>query len=85
MHAVRITAAHNDTLARTMHVVFGLSRRFWFRSIEDCGALIRAASPHRDTLSCMAAGSADGTRAATKAFLDLLGELTEAIIARTRR
>lgn len=82
IHDIRTKASRNQMLSRTMGLVLGLSRRFWYAYIEDTGSFAIAAALHNDILRAIAAGSANDAAAAVTRLLDFLESLTRRAIER---
>lgn len=78
-------AAHNSLLAKTMLVVYGQSRRFWFTALDDATIMAKAATQHCLTAHAIADGRAADAAESAAAFLLFLEELTRAAIDRRRR
>ncbi|CAH1672078.1 MAG: GntR family transcriptional regulator [Chelatococcus sp.] len=82
IHDIRTKASRNTMLTRTMGLVLGLSRRFWYAYIQDTGSFTVAAALHNDILQAIAAGSASDAATAVSKLLDFLESLTRRAIER---
>ncbi|PXW57195.1 DNA-binding GntR family transcriptional regulator [Chelatococcus asaccharovorans] len=82
IHDIRTKASRNAMLSRTMGLVLGLSRRFWYAYIQDTGSFTIAAALHNDILRAIAAGSAQDAAAHVTRLLDFLESLTRRAIER---
>lgn len=82
IHDIRTKASRNLMLGKTMALVLGLSRRFWYSYIEDTGSFAEAAGLHGDILRAIASGSGDAAAAAATRLLDFLESLTRRAIER---
>ncbi|MDB5715318.1 MAG: transcriptional regulator, GntR family [Sphingomonadales bacterium] len=84
LQQVQCEAGHNGLLARTMLVVYGQSRRFWYTALDDTSLMERAAEQHRVTALAIAERDADAAAASVETFLQFLEELTRTTLDRRR-
>jgi DNA-binding GntR family transcriptional regulator len=75
IHRLCAAATRNATLIKTMGVIHGLSRRFWYAYIDDT-RLVDAANLHSEVVKAVAAGDADAAAGRAKALMDFLEGLT---------
>lgn len=82
IHELEARAARNAVLAKTIGVIHGLSRRFWYAYIEDTGTFDTGARLHAATLRAIAAGDAAAAAEGAARLLDFLSDLTERALRR---
>lgn len=76
IHEILAKASHNNILVNTLGVVHGLSRRFWYATIEQEDVFEEAARLHSKTLAATAAKDSDTATKHAAGFLDFLERLT---------
>lgn len=81
IHILCAAATQNEMLVRTIGVIHGLSRRFWYAYIED-ERRSEAANLHSAVLKAIVAGDRDAASARATALLDFLERLTRLAIER---
>ena len=81
IHQTCASLTKNETLQKTMGVVHGLSRRFWYTYIED-GRRHEAAKLHAAMLRSIASGDALGAASDSRDLMNFLEGLTRAAIDR---
>lgn len=81
IHLLCAASTQNAMLARTMGVIHGLSRRFWYTYIED-ERRSEAASLHSRVLTAIATGDKNAASQGATALLDFLERLTRLAIER---
>lgn len=82
IHEIEARAARNAVLAKTIGVIHGLSRRFWYAYIEDTGSFDLAARLHAATLRAIAAKDPAGAAEGAARLLDFLNDLTQRALRR---
>ena len=82
IHEIEARAARNAVLAKTIGVIHGLSRRFWYAYIEDTGTFDTGARLHAVTLRAIAASDAAGAADGAARLLDFLNDLTQRALLR---
>ena len=75
-----LAAARNDYATRTMRLMQGLSRRFWYRHYRETLDLERCADLHRAVAEAIAAGEPEAAAAASDLLLDYIAEFSRATI-----
>ena len=75
-----LAAARNDYATRTMRLMQGLSRRFWYRHYRETFDLGRCAHLHRAVAETIAAGEPERAAAASDALLDYIAEFSRATV-----
>ena len=81
IHVLCAAATRNSMLIKTIGVIHGLSRRFWYAYIED-ERRSEAANLHSRVLKAVAAGDAAAASKAAAALMDFLEGLTRLAIER---
>ena len=81
LNALMIEAAHNDYAARSMKLLQGLSRRFWYMHYREAADLPLCARLHANQARAMAQGNADAAGRASDKLLDYVETFTRATVA----
>lgn len=81
IHRSLAAATHNETLVKSIGIIHGLSRRFWYAYIMDDKKL-EASGLHATMLNAVADGDGDGAAAAASRLMDFLEKLTRSAIER---
>lgn len=76
IHEILAKASHNNVLINSLGVVHGLSRRFWYATIEEEDVFEEAARLHGKTLAATAARDIEAAAKHAANFLDFLERLT---------
>src|SRR5215469_10509095 len=76
-----IEAAHNDYAARSMKLLQGLSRRFWYMHYRDAADLPLCARLHANQARAIAQGNAEAAARASDKLLDYVQNFTRATVA----
>src|SRR5690349_5089031 len=80
LNALVIEAAHNDYAARSMKLLLGLSRRFWYMHYRDAADLPLCARLHANQARAIAQGEADAAARATDKLMDYVENFTRATV-----
>lgn len=75
-----VDACRNEFAARTMHLIQGLARRFWYQHYQKALDLSRCARLHAAVARAIADGNEDAAAAASDALIDYMAEFTRASI-----
>ncbi len=78
MNLLMLDAAHNTFAVRTMQLLAGLSRRYWYQHHRDAADLPLCARLHAAQARAVAAGDPDGSAAASDALMDYVAAFTKA-------
>ena len=81
IHRNLAAATHNETLMKTIGVIHGLSRRFWYAYISDDRKL-EASAQHSVMLNAVADGDAETAALAASRLMDFLEGLTRSTLER---
>ena len=76
-----IEAAHNDYAARSMKLVQGLSRRFWYMHYRAAGDLPLCARLHANQARAIAKGDAEAATRASDKLMDYVERFTRDTVA----
>jgi DNA-binding GntR family transcriptional regulator len=76
-----IEAAHNDYAARSMKLVQGLSRRFWYMHYREAADLPLCARLHANQARAIAEGSAESAARASDKLMDYVENFTRGTVA----
>jgi DNA-binding GntR family transcriptional regulator len=79
-NALALAACRNDYAARTMALMQGLSRRFWYRHYREALDLARCARLHHDVAQAIAEGNEAAAAAASDALIDYIEAFARATI-----
>jgi DNA-binding GntR family transcriptional regulator len=74
-------AAHNDFAARSMKLLQGLSRRFWYMHYREAADLPLCARLHADQARSIANGDAAAAVRASDRLMDYVGNFTRATVS----
>ena len=81
LNALLIEAAHNDYAARSMKLLQGLSRRFWYIHYREAADLPLCARLHANQARAIAKGDADAAARASDKLLDYVESFTRATVS----
>jgi len=76
-----IEAAHNDYAARSMKLLQGLSRRFWYMHYRDAADLPLCARLHANQARAIAQGNVGAAARATDKLMDYVEDFTRATVS----
>src|SRR5262245_23426586 len=76
-----IEAAHNDYAARSMRLLQGLSRRFWYMHYRDAADLPLCARLHANQARAIAQGNGEAAARASDKLMDYVENFTRATVA----
>ena len=76
-----IEAAHNDYAARSMKLLQGLSRRFWYMHYREAADLPLCARLHAEQARAIAEGDVEGAARASDKLLDYIESFTRATVS----
>jgi DNA-binding GntR family transcriptional regulator len=80
LNALMIEAAHNDYAARSMKLLQGLSRRFWYMHYREAADLPLCARLHAQQARAIAEGNADAAGRASDKLMDYVETFTRATV-----
>jgi DNA-binding GntR family transcriptional regulator len=80
-NALMIEAAHNDYAARSMKLLQGLSRRFWYMHYREAADLPLCARLHANQARAMAEGHAEAAARASDKLMDYVGNFTRGTVS----
>jgi DNA-binding GntR family transcriptional regulator len=75
-----IEAAHNDYASRSMKLLQGLSRRFWYMHYRDAADLPLCARLHANQARAIAQGNGEAAARATDKLMDYVENFTRATV-----
>jgi len=81
LNGLMTEAAHNDYAARSMKLLQGLSRRFWYMHYREAADLPLCARLHANQARAIAQGNADAAARASDKLLDYVETFTRATVA----
>lgn len=81
LNGLLIEAAHNDYAARSMKLLQGLSRRFWYMHYRTAGDLPLCARLHANEARAVAKGDAEAAARASDKLMDYVERFTRATVA----
>jgi DNA-binding GntR family transcriptional regulator len=81
LNALVIQAAHNDFAARSMRLLQGLSRRFWYMHYREAADLPLCARLHANQARAIAKGDADAAGRASDKLMDYVESFTRATVS----
>lgn len=88
LNALLAVASHNDYATRTMRLLNGHSRRFWYLHYKETADLPRCARLHAAEARAIASGNADRAAAASDRLMDYVERFTRdaaaAVVRRAR-
>ncbi len=77
MNLLMLEAAHNPFAVRTMQLLAGLSRRYWYQHHRDAGDLPLCARLHAAQAHAVAASDSEAAGAASDALMDYVAAFTK--------
>ena len=80
-NALMIACAHNDYAARSMKLLQGLSRRFWYMHYREAADLPLCARLHANQARAIAKGDADAAARASDKLMDYVESFTRATVS----
>jgi len=80
LNRLMIEAAHNDYAARSMKLLQGLSRRFWYMHYRDAADLPLCARLHANQARAIAQGNGEAAARATDKLMDYVENFTRATV-----
>jgi DNA-binding GntR family transcriptional regulator len=80
LNALMIEAAHNDYAARSMKLLQGLSRRFWYMHYREAADLPLCARLHAQQARAIAQGEAEAAARASDKLMDYVETFTRATV-----
>jgi DNA-binding GntR family transcriptional regulator len=81
LNRLMIEAAHNDYAERSMKLLQGLSRRFWYMHYREAADLPLCARLHANQARAIAQGSADAAARASDKLMDYVENFTRGTVA----
>lgn len=81
LNALMIDAAHNDYAARSMKLLQGLSRRFWYMHYREAADLPLCARLHANQARAVARGNGEAAARASDKLMDYVETFTRATVA----
>ena len=81
MNSLMVDAAHNDYAARSMKLLSGLSRRFWYMHYKEAADLPLCARLHANQAKAIAQGNAEAAARASDKLMDYVETFTRATVA----
>jgi DNA-binding GntR family transcriptional regulator len=81
MNALMIEAAHNDYAARSMKLLQGLSRRFWYMHYREAADLPLCARLHANQARAISQGKGEAAARASDKLMDYVETFTRATVA----
>jgi DNA-binding GntR family transcriptional regulator len=81
MNWLMIEAAHNDYAARSMKLLQGLSRRFWYMHYREAADLPLCARLHANQARAIAQGSGEAAARASDKLMDYVETFTRATVS----
>ena len=78
MNLLMLEAAHNAFAVRTMQLLAGLSRRYWYQNHRDAADLPLSARLHAAQARAVASGDPEAAAAASDALMDYVAAFTKA-------
>src|SRR5262249_24532772 len=80
-NALMIACAHNDYAARSMKLLQGLSRRFWYMHYREAADLPLCARLHANQARAIANGDAEAAARASDKLMDYVESFTRATVS----
>jgi DNA-binding GntR family transcriptional regulator len=80
LNAALVAACRNEYAAKTMRLIQGLARRFWYQHHQRVGDLRRSAMLHAAVAEAIGRGEPEAAAAASDALMDYIDEFTRATI-----
>jgi DNA-binding GntR family transcriptional regulator len=81
LNALMIEAAHNDYAARSMKLLQGLSRRFWYMHYREAADLPLCARLHANEARAIAKGNGEAAARASDKLMDYVESFTRATVS----
>lgn len=81
LNRLMITAAHNDYAARSMKLLQGLSRRFWYMHYREAADLPLCARLHANQARAIAQGNAEAAARASDKLMDYVENFTRGTVS----
>jgi DNA-binding GntR family transcriptional regulator len=81
MNQLVVEAAHNDYAARSMKLLQGLSRRFWYMHYREAADLPLCARLHANQARAIAKGNGEAAARASDKLMDYVETFTRATVA----
>jgi len=81
LNRLMIDAGHNDYAARSMKLLQGLSRRFWYMHYREAADLPLCARLHANQARAIAQGNGDAASRASDKLMDYVETFTRATVA----
>jgi DNA-binding GntR family transcriptional regulator len=81
LNGLMIEAAHNDYAARSMKLLQGLSRRFWYMHYREAADLPLCARLHANQARAIAEGDAEAAARASDKLMDYVETFTRATVS----
>jgi DNA-binding GntR family transcriptional regulator len=81
LNGLMVEAAHNDYAARSMKLVQGLSRRFWYMHYREAADLPLCARLHANQARAIAEGNADAAGRASDKLMDYVENFTRGTVS----
>jgi DNA-binding GntR family transcriptional regulator len=81
LNGLMVEAAHNDYAARSMKLVQGLSRRFWYMHYREAADLPLCARLHANQARAIAEGNVEGAARASDKLMDYVENFTRGTVS----
>ena len=81
LNALMVEAAHNDYAARSMKLLQGLSRRFWYMHYREAADLPLCARLHANQARAIAKGDAEAAARASDKLMNYVESFTRATVS----
>jgi DNA-binding GntR family transcriptional regulator len=81
LNRLMVEAAHNDYAARSMKLLQGLSRRFWYMHYREAADLPLCARLHANQARAIAKGDAEAAARASDKLMDYVESFTRATVS----
>jgi DNA-binding GntR family transcriptional regulator len=81
LNRLMIEAAHNDYAARSMKLLQGLSRRFWYMHYREAADLPLCARLHANQARAIAQGNGEAAARATDKLMDYVENFTRGTVS----
>ena len=81
LNQVILDAAHNEYATRSMKLLQGLSRRFWYMHYREAADLPMCARLHANQARAIAQGDGDAAARATDKLMDYVESFTRATLS----
>jgi DNA-binding GntR family transcriptional regulator len=80
LNRLLVEAAHNDYAARSMKLLQGLSRRFWYMHYREAADLPLCARLHANQARAIAQGNGEAAARASDKLMDYVENFTRATV-----